>query len=41
MARPRGADAVMLAKAFVPPPDQLVEDEDLDDDLDGYEISPY
>ncbi|MEU4825092.1 hypothetical protein AB0H37_24740 [Actinomadura sp. NPDC023710] len=38
---PDRADAVMLAKARVMPPDRLVEDEDLDEDLDDFEISPY
>jgi hypothetical protein len=42
---PDRADAVMLAKAHVPPPDEVVGsedlDEELDEELDDYEISPY
>lgn len=38
---PDRADAVMLAKAHVPSPEEIVEAEDLDDELDGYNISPY
>ncbi|NEA21609.1 LAGLIDADG family homing endonuclease [Actinomadura bangladeshensis] len=38
---PDRADAVMLAKAHVPPPDELVEDEGIDQDLEAFEISPY
>ncbi|MGI5223517.1 hypothetical protein [Actinoallomurus sp. CA-142502] len=39
---PDRADAVMLAKAHVvvPPTDDVVEGQDLDEDLDAYEISP-
>jgi hypothetical protein len=37
---PDRADAVMLAKAHVPPPDEIVDESDIDDDLDAYEISP-
>lgn len=35
---PDRADAVMLAKARVPPPDQILDDDDFDDVVD---ISPY
>lgn len=38
---PDRADAVMLAKAHVPPPDEILGAEDLDDELADYEISPY
>ncbi|MEU4224292.1 hypothetical protein AB0F17_08365 [Nonomuraea sp. NPDC026600] len=38
---PDRADAVMLAYAHVVPPDQIIGDEDLDEDIDGYTISPY
>ena len=37
---PDRADAVMLAKAAVPPPDEIVDTEDLDDDM-VVDISPY
>lgn len=38
---PDRADAVMLAKAHVPPPDDIVGAEELDDELADFEISPY
>lgn len=38
---PDRADAVMLAYGHVPPPDQIVEDDDFDEDLSSYEISRY
>lgn len=38
---PDRADAVMLAKAHVPPPDEILDDGDFDDELDSYQISPY
>lgn len=37
---PDRADAVMLGEAYVPPPDEIVDDTDLDDDL-VVDISPY
>ncbi|HEY9414749.1 MAG TPA: hypothetical protein VIQ30_08335 [Pseudonocardia sp.] len=38
---PDRADAVMLAKAFLPPPDEIVEPDDLDDEIDDRPISLY
>ncbi|KAB2347338.1 hypothetical protein [Actinomadura rudentiformis] len=38
---PDKADAVMLAKAHVPPPDEIVEDDDLDEELADFSISRY
>ena len=38
---PDRADAVMLAKAHVPPPDEIFDASDLDEELDDYTISDY
>ena len=38
---PDRADAVMLAYAHVPPPDQIVDDDEVDDDLSDYAISDF
>lgn len=38
---PDRADAVMLGKAHVPPPDEVVDAGDLDEDLDSHTISDY
>lgn len=38
---PDRADTMMLGKAFVAPPDQVVEDEEIDDGLTDFDISPY
>ena len=38
---PDRGDTVMLGYAHVPPPDQIVEGEDVDDELEAYSISDY